>query len=84
MLKNQYLTFLIIIIKTYVIHYQNLQLYISLGLKFEKIHVGLQFNQYQVRIEAQKRTEAGKNNDKDEKALYKLINNAIYEKTMEI
>ena len=30
-----------------------------------------------------KRIEAEKNGDKDEKALYKLTNNAVYEKTME-
>ena len=31
----------------------------------------------------QKRIEAEKNNNKDGKALYKLMNNAIYEKTMD-
>ena len=31
----------------------------------------------------QKRIEAEKNNKKDGKALYKLMNNAIYEKTMD-
>ena len=31
----------------------------------------------------QKRIEAGKNNDKDGKSLYKLMNNAINRKTME-
>ena len=31
----------------------------------------------------QKRIEAEKNNNKDRKALYKLMNNAIYEKTMD-
>ena len=31
----------------------------------------------------QKRIEAEKNNNKDGKALYKLMNNAIYEETMD-
>ena len=34
-------------------------------------------------IQHKKRIEAEKNGDKDGKALYKLTNNAVYEKTME-
>ena len=48
----------------------------------------LEFNQSQwlkpdIKFNTQKRIEAVKNNDKDEKALHKLINNAINGKKME-
>ena len=72
----------------YVIHYENLQLYLRLGLKLRKIHRVFEFNQSQwlkpyVKFNKQKRTEAEKNGDRDGKALYKLMNNAVYLKTME-
>ena len=75
----------------YVLHYQNLQLYWRLGLKQKKkrrkIHRVLEFNQSQwlkpyVKFNTQK-IEAEKNGDKDEKTLYKLMNIAVYGKTME-
>ena len=70
----------------YLLHYEKLQLYLRLGLK--KIHRVLEFNQSQwlkqyVEFNTQKRIEAEKNGDKDRKAFYKLINNAVYGKTME-
>ena len=36
-----------------------------------------------MKFNAQKRIEAEKNGDKDEKVLYKFMNNAIYSKSME-
>ena len=59
-----------------------------LGLKFKKIHYVLEFNQSQwlkpyIEFNTHKKLESEKNNDKDGKALHKLMNNAIYEKTME-
>ena len=47
----------------------------------------LELNQSQwskpyIEFNTKKRIEAEKNNDKDEKALYKLMNNGIYRKTM--
>ena len=71
-----------------MIHYENLKLYFRLGLKLKKIYRVLEFNQSQwlkpyIEFNTQKRIEAEKKNDKDGKALYKLINNAIYGKTME-
>ena len=60
-----------------------------LGLKPKKVvHHILEFNQSQslklhVKYNTQKRIEAEKNNAKDGKALYKLMNNAVYSKPME-
>ena len=71
-----------------MIHYEKLQLYLRVGLKLIKIHRVFEFNQSQwlkqyIKFNAQKRIEAEKNNDKDGNALYKLMNNAMYGKTME-
>ena len=71
-----------------MLHYENLQLYWRLGLKLKKIHHILEFNQSlwlkpYIEFNTQKRIEAEKNNDKDGKALYKLMDNAIYGKTVE-
>ena len=68
--------------KQYVFHYENLQLYLRLGLKLKKIHHVLEFNQSQqlkpyIELNTQKRTEAEKSNRKYSKALPKLMNNAI-------
>ena len=72
----------------YVLYYQNLQLYLGLGLKLKKIHPVLEFNQSQflkpfVEFNTQKRIEAEKNVDKTGKASYKLIDNTLYGKTIE-
>ena len=71
-----------------VLHYENSQLYLRLGLKLKKMHCVLEFNQSQwlepyIEFSTQNRIEAEKSGDKDGKALYKLMNNAIYGKTME-
>ena len=52
----------------YAIHYENLKLYLRLGLKLKKIHCILEFNQYQwgkqyVDFNIQKRIGAEKNRD---------------------
>ena len=52
------------------------------------MHRVLEFNQSQwlkpyIEFNTQQRIEVEKNNDKDGKALYKLMNNEIYRKTME-
>ena len=54
----------------------------------KKIHCLLEFNQSRllkqyVELDRQKRIKAEKNGGKDGKALYKLMNNAVYGKTME-
>ena len=72
----------------YMLHYENLQLYLILGLKLKKINRVLEFNQSQwlkpyVEFNTKKIMEAEKEGDKDGKALFKLMNNAVYGKAME-
>ena len=75
----------------YVLHYENLQLYLRVVLKLKKINRVLGFNKSQwlkicIEFNTQKIIESEKiitKKKKDEKALYKLMNNAIYRKTME-
>ena len=55
--------------ENYMLHYENFQLYLRLGLKLKKYGI-LKFNQSQwlklhVEFNIQKRIEAEKNNDKD-------------------
>ena len=69
-------------------HYKNFKLYLRLGLKLNKIHCVLELNQSQwlkpyIEWNTHKQIEADKNGDKDTKVLYKLMNNAVYRKTME-
>ena len=70
-----------------VLYYENSQLYLRLVLNVKWIHHLLKFNQSQwlnlyVEFNAQIRREIEKNGDKDGKELYKLIENAVYSKTM--
>ena len=64
----------------YAIHYENLKLYLRLGLKLNKIDRVLEFNQSQwlkpyFEFNTHKRIEAEKNNDNDGKEFYKLMKN---------
>ena len=61
-----------------MLHYENLELYLRLGLKLKTIHrwpITIVKTIYW--IQHTKGKEAGKNNDKDGKAFYELMNNAI-------
>ena len=62
----------------YVLRYENLQLYLRLGLKRKIIHHVLEFIQSQWL-----KSYAEFNTKKNKKALYKLMNNAVYGKAME-
>ena len=69
----------------YVLHYQNLQLYLSLGKRLTKVHRALHFDQspwvepyIRMNTELWKKAASGFEND-----LYKLMNNSVFGKTRE-
>ena len=71
--------------KNYVVHYRNLKYYISQGLILKKVHKILEFKQSAwmkpyIDFNTQKRKEATNEADKNQ---FKLLNNAVYGKTME-
>ena len=72
----------------YVLHYENLVLYLSLGMKLIKIDRALSFDQSQwlkpyVDFNTQRRKEAKSRGDKFGDVFFKLMNNAVFGKTME-
>ena len=69
----------------YVIHIRTLQFYLKQGLKLKKIHRAIKFEQKEVlkpyiEFNTEKRKTARSDFEKD---VYKLMNNAIFGKTME-
>ena len=71
--------------KKYVLHWENLKLYLGLGLKLKHIHRGIKFREEPwmksyIELNTDLRTK-GKNDF--EKDFFKLMNNSVFGKTME-
>ena len=66
----------------YVVHYENLKLYTSLGMIVKKVHRVIKFKQTPwladyINFNTAKRQQAAANDDEIGKVVYKLMNNAV-------
>lgn len=69
----------------YVVHYRNLKYYVELGLRVKRVHRIVEFTQSRwlksfIDFNTEMRKKAKSNFEKD---FYKLLNNAVYGKTLE-
>ena len=69
----------------YVVHIRTLQFYLKHGLKLKKVHRAIKFEQKEIlkpyiEFNTEKRKNAGNDFEKD---IFKLLNNAVFGKTME-
>ena len=69
----------------YVVHYENLKLYESLGLKIKRVHKGIKFKEQMwmkkyIDLNTRLRAEAKSYFEKD---CFKIMNNSVFGKTME-
>lgn len=71
--------------RDYVVHYKNLQYYIAHGMKLIRVKSAIEFNQEKwmkdyIKMNTEKRQKAKNEFEKD---FFKLMNNAVFGKTME-
>ena len=72
----------------YVVHYENLKLYESLGLKIRKIHKGIKIKESAwleeyINLSTKLRTKADQSGNNFEVDFFKLMNKSVFGKTLE-